>query len=314
MIVDVHTHVWSAPTRLGRAIDRLVTRPDDEPWNRLEADTLTHDQAMEPVQYAFVHGLQCQRAEALVTHEHVAEAVRRHPHRLIGFGGVDPLETDPDEGVDRAIALGLSGITICPSAAGMHPCHSRAMRLYERCERERMPIFVFGAALFGPEAEMAYDRPELYDEVARSFGDLKIVLTRMGRPWIEAAMALITRHRNVFADTSELVTQPWQLYHALVLAGDYGALPQLLYGSGFPFCTPRRAIQNIYSINRFTQGTNLPNVSTQELRNVVERDAIACLGIAPPPRAEAPEPVIEPVEQVDISKDVATATTPGAAS
>ena len=39
---------------------------------------------------------------------------------------------------------------------------------------------------------------------------------------------------------------------------------------------------SIYSINTFTQGTPLPSIPREQLRSIVERDALACLGIREP--------------------------------
>ena len=279
MIVDIHTHVWDVPRQLGDAIGQLLSHDNCEPWERMDTGIAAHQRAMAPVQRAIIHGLVSNHGRAAVTHRHVADAVAHDPERLLGFAGIDPQASGLDESLDEAIALGLVGVTICPAGQAMHPCHSRAMHLYERCQQLKLPIFVHSGALFGNRAMIAFTRPDHFDEIARSFPDLRLIIAQLGRPWIEPTLNLLKTHQHVFADTSGLVNQPWQLYNALVQAHHYSVTDKILFGSGFPLGGPQEAIMNIYGINRFTQGTQLPMVPRQQLRRIVERDALSCLGI-----------------------------------
>jgi len=56
-------------------------------------------------------------------------------------------------------------------------------------------------------------------------------------------------------------------------------MDRLLFGSGFPLSTPQQAIESLYSVNVSVKGTPLPSVSRSLVRQIVERDALACLGI-----------------------------------
>jgi len=279
MIVDIQTHVWAVPRQLGDAIGRVLCADDREPWERIDAGIAAHQRAMVPARYAIVHGLVSDHGQAAVTHRHVADAVAHDPERLLGFGGIDPQAPGLDESLDEAIELGMVGVTVSPAGLAMHPCHSQAMHLYDRCQQLKLPVFFHGGALFGDRAVMAFTRPEHFDEIARSFPDLRLIIAQLGRPWIEPTLDLLKTHQHLYADTSGLVNQPWPLYNALVQAHHYGVTDKLLFASGFPLCVPQEAIMNIYGINRFTQGTHLPTVPRQQLRGIVERDALSCLGI-----------------------------------
>lgn len=290
MIVDTHTHVWAAPQEMGPAIQRCLRARGSAPWERPDASAAAHRRAMEPAQVALVHGLRSAHGGATVTHQHVAATVAQQPEKYLGLAGIDPIASPIDASLDEALELGLVGVTICPAGQDMHPCHSRAMRLYERCEAEGLPLYVHGRQLFGDRAVMAHARPDHYDEIARAFPSLRIALAEMGHPWLEATIELLCAHANVYADISGLVAQPWRLYNALLAAHHAGATAKLLFGSGFPFANPRDAILNVYSINQFTQGTHLPTVPRSELQRIVEADALASLGLQPPHgAADAPQ-------------------------
>lgn len=291
MIVDVATSVWQKPQQLGAAALRRLAPSDRTPWDRLDGGVAAHERAIAEVDAAIVHGLHCRHAGAQIGHKEVAAAVDRQPEKLIGFAGIDPLAPAPLECLDHAASLGLAGVSLCPAAQNMHPCHSRAMDLYEQCEKRAMPLYIHGGDLFANVSIMAFARSEHFDEVARTFANLRLVIAQIGRPWIEPTLELVCRHRHVYADISGLINHPWQLYHALMLAHEYGADNKLLLASGFPFCTPQQAIINLYSVNRFTNQTHLPHVPRPVLHGIVERDALRCLGLEPPAKLGTPPPV-----------------------
>ncbi|GAB4193241.1 MAG: hypothetical protein Kow00105_07350 [Phycisphaeraceae bacterium] len=281
MIVDVHTRVWDSIKQLGRAEESLRRKPN-APWERPDASPDTHHEAMQPVRHALILGFDSQYLDAQITHEQVASYVCKDPGKYLGIAGIDPMRGDAVQSLKRAKDLGLVGVTVSPAAQAFHPCDTRAMALYEACAEMMMPILFESATLLARDAKLEFAQPYLLDEVARSFPDLKIVVSAMGDPWVHQCLTLIDKHPTVYADLSDLATRPWQLYNALVLAHQQGSTERILFGSNFPFCTPKKAIVSIYSINTFTQGTPLPSIPRDQLRSIVERDALLCLGMREP--------------------------------
>jgi len=208
----------------------------------------------------------------------VAEYVARDPRRRIGIAGIDPMSPDATDQLEVAIGLGLSGVAVSPASQGFHPAHSAAMLIYERCTALSMPLFVTLNQPATATAELEFARPGLWDEVARSFPSLPVVIGQLGHPWIDETLLLLSKHENVWADISGVISRPWQLYNALLNAQSFGVMGKLMFGSGFPHETPVKAIETVYSLNAFSHGTQLPTVPRAQLRSVVERDVISCLG------------------------------------
>ena len=65
--------------------------------------------------------------------------------------------------------------------------------------------------------------------------EVKIILAHLGHPYEGECVVTIRKHENVFADVSALHYRPWQLYHSLMLAQEYGVWHKLLFGTDFPF-------------------------------------------------------------------------------
>jgi len=285
MIVDVHTRVWDSSAQLGRAEETLRRRPS-EPWSRPDASPDAHQEAMGPVVNALILGFDSAYLDACISHEQVAGYVRNDPEKFIGVAGIDPARGGAVASLERAQSLGLKAVTLSPAAQAFHPCDTRAMQLYEACQAMNVPVLFESATLLARDAKLEFAQPYLLDEVARSFPDLKIVVSALGEPWVHQCLTLIDKHPTVYADLSDLAGRPWQLYNALILAHQQDATGRILFGSNYPFNKPEDAIVSIYSINTFTQGTPLPSVPREQLRSIVERDALACLGLREPEAAQ----------------------------
>lgn len=295
MIVDVHTRVWDATACLGRA-NELMLRRRGEPWQRPDPSAPAHDAAMEKVQLSIVHGFESRHLDASIPPEKLAEFVRARRDRVIGFAGIDPTAGKPVKELERALSLGMQGVTISPAGQAFHPSDSRAMALYEACEARGVPVFVDSVQLLCRDAMLEFAQPYLLDEVARTFPKLRIVITGLGHPWIEQGLALLAKHPTVYAVLGELILHPWRVYNALLLAYQHGVMNQILFGSNFPFLTPEKAIITIYSLNTFAHGTNLPTIPREQLRMVVEHDAVRSLGLKMPEGA-ADRPAASPQPQ-----------------
>jgi predicted TIM-barrel fold metal-dependent hydrolase len=143
-----------------------------------------------------------------------ANMARAHPDRLIPFGGVDPRRhKDVAAHMDYLLGdLKLCGIKI-------HPPHQffRAnayldggdlaglATVYETCIEYGVPVmFHTGTSIF-PRARNKYGDPLDIDDVIVDFPDLKIILAHGGRPlWMDAALFLLRRSKNVFLDISSV--------------------------------------------------------------------------------------------------------------
>ncbi|MEX2215377.1 MAG: amidohydrolase family protein [Phycisphaeraceae bacterium] len=296
MIVDLHTHIWESPEQLGRGAAARMLRSATQPWDRPDASTTAHDAAMEPVQHAVILGFESSYLGASISAEQIARYVARRPEKYLGFAGLDPLAGNALKQVARVRSLGLSGVTISPAGQAFHPAHTQAMKLYEQCVAQDLPVLVQSVTHLSSEAKLEFAQPYLFDEVAREFPDLRLIISQVGHPWIDQALVLIGKHRNVYADISSIVSRPWPLYNLLQSAHHQGVMDRLLFGSDFPFCTPQRAITTIYSVNTLTQGTMLPSVPREQLRLIVERDVLSLLGMKPAVKAALPAPAKAPIQ------------------
>jgi hypothetical protein len=294
LIVDCHTHIWQTPEQLGQAELGNSMQPRrgavganrglanrGAAWRNVPAaDPDYHMAQASAADKVIVLGFKSRYMKAEIPNRFVADYVNRFPHKLIGFAGIDPTERGADKEVETALLdLRLRGITVSPANQDFHPSDSRAMNVYAEAERLNMPMLVHSGNQYTEHSKLEYARPYLFDEVARTFPKLRIIIAQVGQPWVEETICLLGKHQNVFADISGLLTRQWQAYNALVSAHQAGVMEKLLFGSDFPYRSITECIESLYNINQLGQGTNLPLVPREALRGIIERDALGLLGL-----------------------------------
>jgi len=282
MIIDLETQAWTSLAQLGTDSADSVKGADGTPLGVPDGSPEAHDRAMACVDVSFVLGFRSEQTGRHLSSESVAAFVTAAPHKRVGFIGIDPMSPDPMGDLERGVSLGLSGVVISPQMQNVHPTHSRAMRLYERCQSLGLPVIATNAGPLTARAVLEYGRPAEFDEVLRSFPGLKLVIGHLGFPWIDETLAILAKHRNAFADIAGVASRPWGLYNALLSAMEFRVMDRLLFASNFPFDAPQAVIERIYTVNSFTHGTQLPSIPRQQLRGMIERDSLAALGVTRP--------------------------------
>lgn len=292
MIVDCHTSIWESPDQLGLAESTIRRAMGDRAG--LSADADAHAASTACVTRSLVMGFCSEFLGAHVPNDLIAAYVEADSDRLVGIAAVDPTADDAvDDTARRLDQDAFRGLVISPSDQNFHPADSRAMKLFELAD-QRGAVVVFRQGMrFHAKSHLEYARPILLDEIAREFPKLTIVITSLGYPWVDEALALLDKHERLFADTASLTRQPWLAYTALATAYQYRVMDKVLFASGYPIVTPAEAIETVYRLNEMTQGTNLPAVPREALRGVVERDSLAALGIARAGEQAIPDDAVE---------------------
>jgi predicted TIM-barrel fold metal-dependent hydrolase len=279
MIVDCHTHVGDE-THISPQFIADARAASGDPNKQLTVNLDEHWKAMEVADRVIVLGFRARHVGKLVPNEYVADYVRQHPEKLLGFCSVDPHDEDAIEQLDHAVlTLGMKGLKLGPVYQNVHPSDSKMTKVFKRAEELEIPILIHQATTFCSNVSLELANPVLLQPVALAFPRLRMVLAHMGHPWIGETLALIRKHRNLFSDISALYYRPWQFYNALVLAMEYGVMHKLLLGSDYPHTTPGSTIAALGRINEIARGTGLPVIPEASIDELVHRDTLRLLGI-----------------------------------
>jgi len=258
MIVDCHTH--------------LKCRSRD-------VETAEHLEACEKVDACIV--LAAVSDDPAAANKEVSQYVKQCK-KMTGFAVLNPLKDKVNVKSVSACTrdLGLKGVVLYCSEQGFHPAHSSAMQLYESADELSLPIFFHNSGPFGAEAVLDYSQPYLLDEIARRFPSLKIVIGKMGLPFVDQTLCLLAKHENIYADLSVNPAKLWEVYNLVVSAHESGVMDKLLFGSGYPFALPGNCIETLLGFNKLVGEGNLPTVRRENIRTVIERDTLSLLGIS----------------------------------
>lgn len=139
----------------------------------------------------------------MISNDEVAGFVGQAPARLVGVGSVDiskPMAAVRE--VRRCVReLGFKAIRVLPWLWEVPPTDRRFYPVYVACIEEGVP-FCTQVGHTGPLMPSEVGRPIYLDQVALDFPELVIVGGHIGYPWTDEVIAVATKHRNVYIDTS----------------------------------------------------------------------------------------------------------------
>jgi uncharacterized protein len=278
MIVDCHTHVgnaghYSADFRADLA----------RSWSEVQMggqELEDHWQAMAPVDKAIVLAFDAPASGITVPNDYVADYVKTHPEKLIGFASVDPGRPDAlDRLTDAVTVMGLRGLKVGPIYQHFDPTSPTGIALFARAESLGIPVLCHQATTFIRDAPLRWGRPILLDDVAIACPGLVMCVAHLGHPWCEELMVVIRKHPRLYADVSALHTRPVQLYFALASAVEYRVTDRLLLGSDYPFATTQQTIDALRRVNNVVRGTGFPPIPGEVIEGIIGRDTLTLLGI-----------------------------------
>lgn len=282
MIVDIHTHVFNAAQHFGPKLNLDLVRCGVDPavWGNVEERHLETTQAAD---VAVVFGLQASATDWNIPNEMVAAHIAKAPGRLLFFASIDPLQPGYMDELEKCHRhLGAVGVKLAPLYQNAHPQDARYYELYRYCQKHGLPILFHTGTSFVGGTPLDYSRPVYFDAVAVDFPDLHMVLAHLGHPWEGETIAVIRRHANVYADISALYYRPWQFYNSMRLLVEYKAQHKVLFGSDFPFTTTGDSIKKIRSLNAITGASGLPEVPSDVIEEIINRDALRLLNLPNP--------------------------------
>lgn len=180
----------------------------------------------------------------MISNDEVASFVAQAPDRLIGVGSVDISKPmDAVREVRRCVnELGFKAIRVLPWLWELPPTDRRFYPVYVACAELGVP-FCTQIGHTGPLMPSEVGRPIYLDQVALDFPELKIVGGHIGYPWTEEAIAVATKHENVFIDTSAYTVKRYPENLVKFMRGH--GRRKVLFGTNYPMITPAKALDGI---------------------------------------------------------------------
>lgn len=178
---------------------------------------------------------------AMISNDEVASFCAQGNGRLVGVGSVDiskPMQAMRE--VRRCVdELGFKAIRVLPWLWEVPPTDRRFYPVYAACVEAGVP-FCTQIGHTGPLMPSEVGRPIYLDQVAIDFPELVIVGGHIGYPWTDEAIAVATKHENVFIDTSAYTVRRYP--DPLVRYLKTNGRAKVLFGSNYPMIQPAHAL------------------------------------------------------------------------
>lgn len=182
--------------------------------------------------------------KVMISNDEVAGFVAEAPQRFVGVGSVDiskPMEAVRE--IRRCVEeLGFKAIRVLPWLWEVPPTDRLFYPVYTTCCDLGVP-FCTQIGHTGPLMSSEVGRPIYLDRVALDFPELIIVGGHIGYPWTDEAIAVATKHENVFIDTSAYTSKRYP--QALVDFMRGHGRNKVLFGTNYPMIMPAKALENL---------------------------------------------------------------------
>jgi len=279
MLVDIHSHVFRDPDHFSDTFRAQARRAKNQDIN-LTVHWEAYQSTAKECDKTVVFGGKARLSGIWVPDEFVANYVRQHPDKLVGFLSVDPTQLGWQEELRRGHQdLGLKGIKLLPMYAGFRPNQPELDPLWQYATRHHLPVLLHTGTTFIDRAPLECTLPRYLDDVAIRFPEVRIILAHLSHPYEGECIATIRKHPNLYADCSALHYRPFQLYHSLMLVQEYGVWDKVLFGSDYPFTTVAASIAGLRSLNKMLEGTALPRLDMDSMDRMLSRNSLELLEI-----------------------------------
>ena len=167
----------------------------------------------------------------------IAEAVKQHPSRLVGFVRVNPkFGQQAAAQVEAAAEQGFQGLKLDPETESFSPLDLKLLGpLLEICQAKRLPVLVHTS--FHPA------QPLLWLEAAQAFPQVNFILGHMGYRVASDAVIAAQRADNIFLEISG--QQPSNLAK---VTKSFDPL-RIIFGTDAPFNDPRTEVERLRKLN-----------------------------------------------------------------
>lgn len=174
----------------------------------------------------------------------VLNIMRVFPDLFTGFYGYDPYKgMSSYRAFKQAVEFdGFAGAAIDPAMAKCTICDEKFYPLYALCCDYDIPVIV--TAGLSPDLRglaLEHTNPCYADRVSRDFPELRILLSHGGYPWVNEAIGICMRHRNLYLDVSCVDDKP--LSECYVKAINEYIADKVLFASASPIINIDYAIE-----------------------------------------------------------------------
>ena len=239
---------YAAPERQTEQYDRVLDL--SEKMNAGTLESLLESMESQGISKAVMHAETEGNEDIDALNNSLFKILEQHSDKFLGVGAVDIYGGSPGTAsiqVRDASDRGLVGVSMQPSFAGLDIDSRLLYPAYARAEELEMVVFLHTGINYSRMHPIRHERPELLDQVACDFPNLKLVACHAGWPYAAEFCAVARRHPTVYLEFGGLAPKyvaksgaGWDTVHSLM---DNVLQRQVLFGSDWPVMDLGRVVE-----------------------------------------------------------------------
>lgn len=238
-IIDIHAHVFpdAIALKASQSISEFYSIPM---YADGRVDTLLKLYERDGVTRALIHSAATSPAQVRHINDFIAGTVKRHD-MLSGFMTLHPGLDNPEDEVERALSMGLTGVKLHPDIQGFSVDDRAAYPMYDAFAG-RVPLLVHAG-----DNRHFLSEPGRIQRVLADFPRLRVLLAHLGgwSQWQEAARLFAGREHVKVDCSSSLYALPADEARRIIRA--YGA-ENVLFGSDYPMWSPGGEVERLLAL------------------------------------------------------------------
>jgi predicted TIM-barrel fold metal-dependent hydrolase len=290
LIIDAHCHIWEEKLISKEQKENLYEVAQKFHYDQSLIINGTCDRLIREMDEAGIDKTVLLALDYGDHNDYVANILKEHPDRFIGFCGIDPRRgKEAIRELERCVEeLGFKGVKLWP-LTGFYPDDAAFYPFYERVEELGVPILCH-TGVSPPKTYMKYNRPIYVDKVAVDFPKIKFQMAHIGDPWMSEAIAVAAKNPNVYFDISawEVAFKrvPFALFQTLAEAKMTCGVEKILFGSDWPLFAPilslKDWVEGIKTMKLpmpFKRMMGIPEFTEEEKKMILGGNAKKVLGL-----------------------------------
>lgn len=244
-VIDAHCHIYpdKIASKAAGAITKFYEAPEVKPHGDGTVGMLLENGQRAGVDKFIVQSVATTPHQVGSINSFIAETVKNSGGRLVGLGTLHPDSENQEQDVQNIIDLGLHGVKLHPDIQGFKIDDYRCLKIYELCEKARLPILMHTG-----DSRFDNSNPNRLLPILEIYTNLTVIGAHFGgwSMWEEASKTL-SHIPNLYVDCSS--SMQWLTDEKTVeIIRRYGA-ERVLFGSDYPMWSPYDELERFMSLD-----------------------------------------------------------------
>lgn len=185
-------------------------------------------------------------------YERVAELCAKHPDRLSGVAGIDPMMGMRQlRELEHAVKeFGFVGAHYYPHWFDIAPDHPYIFPVYAKCIELDIPIMIHVGhnLVYTRERRLpSIAKPISFDRIAILYPELRLIGIHLGVPWVDEMISMCWKHENIYMAGDAYAPKHWPP-QVINYADSYGS-DKFMFATDWPVIDCERAVSDVVHTN-----------------------------------------------------------------